>query len=80
MQDILHLVDLTEEATLAYLGFARDFSARLVALGINPADITDEQAYMDDNGGLVVYVDLPDGHGRLEFTVPPSDWAWHNRN
>jgi hypothetical protein len=43
-----------------------------------PDRIPDEQAYVDDQGDLVIYIDLP--QGRISLSLPPGLWYWKDRN
>lgn len=75
MADILDQVHLTPRAVATYHQFAQRLAYVMKEMGIHPSEIPDEEAYENDEGGLVVYVDLSRDKGRIEFTIPPSDWA-----
>lgn len=79
--DILDRVDLTPAAVDAYRAFTQQLGAVLTEMEFPPGStIPEEQAYEDKDGNLVIYVDLPAKKGRVEFFIPPSQWAWQDRN
>lgn len=80
MADVLDQVNLTPRAVATYQEFAQRLALAFREMNIRPNEIPDEQAEERPDGSLVVYVDLPRGKGRMEFIIPPSDWAWQNRN
>jgi len=80
MMDILELIDITPRAFAAYQAFVRRLVRALATIDkITPEEIPDEQAKEQEDGSLLVWIDLPQGK-RVEFVIPKGDWAWHNRN
>lgn len=51
----------------------RELAQRGVAL--DPKTIPDEQARVEDDGALTIFVDAPE-IGHLEMRVPPEHWTW----
>ncbi|MBP9750383.1 MAG: hypothetical protein KBC95_00900 [Candidatus Peribacteraceae bacterium] len=79
-QDILPFVSITEDAHAAYHDFARRVAAAVMGTGLRPDQIPEEEAELAADGGLRVYIELPQQKGRIEFIIPKGQWAWTDRN
>ncbi len=79
-QDILPYVSITPAAHAAYHAFAQRVAAAVMATGLRPDQIPEEEAELAPDGGLRVYVELPQGKGRFDFVIPQGQWAWTDRN
>ncbi len=77
----LDAVDFTSAAVAAYLEFAERVELALSLAGIvrDASDLPDEQARMEGDGSLTVYVALPQGKGEVSMTIPPGHWGWARR-
>lgn len=42
---------------------------------IDPKSVPDEQARVEDDGSLTIYVDVP-GLGEMSMSVPAEQWAY----
>jgi hypothetical protein len=66
----------TQAALAAWEDFARRIgeAIRLMDRTIDPKSIPDEQARVEADGSLTVYVVVP-GLGEMSLTLPPDQWA-----
>lgn len=71
--DILEKVVLSKQAVTKWKKACEDFARS--NKGKMPKNIPDEQAVMEPDGSLSVFVVLDDKR-ELRLRVPPEDWAW----
>lgn len=77
--DLLSEVNLTPEAFAAYGEFCRRIALAFGDIA-DPSQIPDEQARLGDRGQLAIFIELPNDAGKIEFEIPPGQWAWRNQN
>ena len=55
----------------------QEMAARIASAlqGVRPSDIPDEQARINDNGTLTIYVKIP-GKADISLDVPADQWAY----
>lgn len=64
---------LTVETVKVYREFAQRVAQFLADKGVAPKSIPDEQARVEENGSLTVFVAIP--NGEISMSVPPEHWA-----
>lgn len=58
----------------AWLEVVSNAVPRLLAAGIDPRQLPDEQGRIEDDGSLTIFVVLPNG-GEVSMPVPKGQWA-----
>ncbi|MEK9135175.1 MAG: hypothetical protein AAB451_02650 [Patescibacteria group bacterium] len=73
----LDQINITPDVWQAWQEKARQAVAELVSKGelVRPEEIPDEQARMEDDGSLTVFVVLPNNE-EVSMRVPPDQWEW----
>lgn len=76
MAEIIDLdqINIAPAVYEAWQELARKVGDLAVHLGISPAEIPDEQARVEDDGSLTIFVELP-RFGEVSLSVPPAHWA-----
>jgi len=74
MKNVLNKVFITPAVHRAWLQKSQH-AVGLLPRGINIASIPDEQAYVQPDGTLLIFVELPTGN-RVEMRVSPDNWVW----
>ena len=72
-RDILEQVVLSEQVVTEWRTACKKF--RQANQDILPEDVPDEQAHMNQDGSLTIFVVLKNG-SELRLPVLPKDWAW----
>jgi hypothetical protein len=70
----LHKIVLTKEMLSAWSVLANIVGSAIAEAGISPDEIPDEQAKIESDGSLLIYVDLPQNIGKVSLRVPPEHW------
>lgn len=76
MVDLDNLL-LSPEVVVAWTEVARGVVAALALAGqrIDPSQIPDEQARVEDDGSLTIFCEIL-GIGELSLKVPAGAWGW----
>ena len=69
---------ISSAAFHTYHEFADRVARLLVQLGIDPKSIPDEQARLEGDGSLTVFVVVPN-FGEVAMSIPAGQWAWRQR-
>ncbi len=79
-RDILPFVNLSAMAVEAYDAFAEQVACQLRKLGLVPdrALVPVEQGCEQEDGSLLIWVDLP--NAKMEFVIPKGEWEWSGMN
>ncbi|MBI4138005.1 MAG: hypothetical protein HY482_00195 [Candidatus Wildermuthbacteria bacterium] len=73
MEDIdLDMVSISPAAYQAWQEFARRVAGVMNEMRIVPQEIPDEQARVEDDGGLTIFVRLPPGD--VSLRIPAGQW------
>ncbi len=72
MSDILHRVLLSQRTVERWQTLSGETVRQMPA---DPGDIPDEQAELQEDGTLLLFVDVPK-YGRIALTVPVGEWDW----
>lgn len=73
MEDVLGKIVITEETLNNWNKLCEKFVADNACS--KPSEIPDEQAFVNDDGSLVIFVKIPNSP-ELKMRVPATDWAW----
>ena len=71
LDDIMIIPDVAD----AFSRLAQKVAPILVQLRIDPRNVSDEQARVNDDGSLTIFVTLPDSKGEVSMDVPSGKWA-----
>lgn len=81
MNNIIDLDDvmISPLAQKTWQEFARRVAAQLRLLGVtDPSQVPDEQARVNPDGTLTVFVTLPNGEVSME--IPKEQWAYRQKH
>lgn len=71
--DLDHIL-ISPVVYVAWQAIVRQATAEIVKRGIELKDIPVEQARVEDDGSLTIFVDIP-RLGEVSLTIPPDQWA-----
>lgn len=76
----MNVIDLdkvlfSEEAVAAWMSIVPRVALAFQAVGICPEEIPDEQARIESDGSLTIFMEIPGGRGEVSLTIPPGAWA-----
>lgn len=71
----LDQINISPDVCRAWLEKVRETIDRILASGakLNPEEIPDEQARLEDDDSLTIFVVLPNGE-EVNLKVPPNHW------
>ncbi len=72
---MLDSVMISAEALKKWHELCKSKAPELQDAGVSPADIPDEQCSRQDDGNLLISVDIPE-YGRIQMSIPPEQWQW----
>ena len=72
---LLDKVLLSEDASRSWHNHAASPQVQSLLKGIRPSDIPDEDARLEADGSLTIFIILPTGV-EIRMNISPSDWTW----
>ena len=71
--DLDHIL-LTPRAVNIWMALAEHVARAIQGLEIDPSTIPDEQARVEEDESLTIFVELPDGKGEISLSILPEHW------
>ena len=72
---LLDKVLLSEAASRSWHNHASSPQVQVLLKDIKPSDIPDEDARLEADGSLTIFIILPTGV-EIRMNISPSDWTW----